>query len=102
MRWTITIDHAEVTGGCQRAGINLPETVMVPRLAMAASFAILVFPAPVGAQTDTNGPMRHAVIESLQDSQWSVGDGEDEIPTDLLWLGSLGVGTVGGGLAARR
>ena len=43
---------------------------MGPRLAIAASFAIIGFPASLGAQTDASGPVRQAIIESLQDSQW--------------------------------
>ena len=139
---------------------------MVPRLAIPALLAILVAPASVGAQADAGGPLRQAVIESLQDSQWvrlsaaevgrrqgrllsrspselvlapeplripatsvdtlwtrgtstkqgalvgavlglglgiafavAASDSEDmDMQKDLLWLGSLGIGTVGGGL----
>jgi hypothetical protein len=43
---------------------------MILRLAITASFAILVFPTSGAAQTDEPGPVRQAVIESLQDSEW--------------------------------
>lgn len=43
---------------------------MGPRLAIAASVAIIGFPTSLGAQTDASGPVRQAIIESLHDSQW--------------------------------
>jgi hypothetical protein len=53
MRWMITAGHAGVTAAGQLAATTLPEAVMVLRLAIAASLAILGVPASVGAQTDT-------------------------------------------------
>jgi hypothetical protein len=136
-------------------------------LAVAASLTMLVLPASAIAQTDASGPMRQAVIESLQDSQWvqlsasglgrrqgrllsrgpselvlapdpeplrvpatsvdtlwtrgtstmrgaligavlglAVGvafaatadPGELDTPPEAIWVGSLGIGTVGGGV----
>ena len=93
---------------------------MVFPLAVAAVFAILGFPASVGAQTPHPEPQRTPANSA--DTLWdrntrtlqenfmgavlglglgivavSTGLGEGNVDTTVIWLGSNGVGTVGRG-----
>jgi hypothetical protein len=107
MRWTITADHAGVTAAGQFAGTTLPEAVMVLRLAIAASFAILGVPASVGAQADIlwtrdTSMMEQAIVRPVLRLALGVEvapqpTGED-IARGVLVDASAGVGTVSDGV----
>jgi hypothetical protein len=105
MRWTITADHAGVTVAGQLAATTLPEAVMVLRLAIAASFAILGVPASVGAQTDTlwtRDTSMMAIVGTVLELTLGVEltpkPPVEDIAKGVLVNAPAGVGTVSGGV----